>query len=60
MPAARGSYNGVFGQNQVEGDVTAFVTGTTDGWAWDVWGPTGTVNPLLSEARRMIDNIQVQ
>ena len=59
LPATRGNYAGVFGQSQIEGEVTAFVTGTSDGWVWDAWASTGTLRALLPEAQRMIDNIQV-
>jgi hypothetical protein len=59
-PAARGGYTGLFGSNQVEGDVTAFITGTSDGWVWDAWGTSGTLGPMLGEARQMIDTVQVQ
>jgi hypothetical protein len=59
LPAARGVYQGVFGGNQLEGEVTAFVTGTSDGWVWDAWGPPGTLGPLLGEVRTMIDNVQL-
>jgi hypothetical protein len=59
LPAARGAYTGVFGQSQIEGEVTAFVTGTTDGWVWDAWGPAGTLGSVLAEGQRMIDNMQL-
>ncbi len=59
LPAVRGNYTGVFDQDQLEGEVTAFVTGTSDGWVWDAWASTGTLRGLLPEAQRMIDNIQV-
>jgi hypothetical protein len=59
-PAARGGYTGLFGSNQIEGDVTAFVTGASDGWVWDAWGTAGTLGSLLGEARQMIDTVQVQ
>jgi hypothetical protein len=57
-PAARGIYTGVFGENQLEGEVTTFITGTTDGWVWDAWGPSGTLGALLTEVHGMIDNVQ--
>ena len=59
LPAARGIYTGVFGGNQLEGEVTAFITGTTDGWVWDGWGPSGTLGALLPEIHSMIDNVQL-
>ena len=59
IPAARGTYQGLFGQSQLEGDVTAFVTGT-DGWVWDVYGAQGTLGTLLGEARQMIGNVQIR
>ena len=59
LPAARGVYNGVFGSNQLEGEVTAFITGTSDGWVWDAWGPSGTLGALLPEIHSMIDNVQL-
>ncbi len=57
---ARGTYTGVFGQNQVEGEVTTMVTDPTQGFIFDVWSGTGNLRPLLPEAERMIDNLQVQ
>lgn len=59
IPAARGSYTGVFGQFQVEGEVTTFVVGA-QGFIFDAWGGSGTLAGSLAEAQRMIDNIQVQ
>ncbi len=59
LPAARGSYAGVFGSSQIEGEVTAFVTSATSGWVWDAFATSGTLRTLLPEAQRMIDNIQV-
>lgn len=59
LPAARGIYTGVFNGNQLEGEVTAFITGTTDGWVWDGWGPSGTLGVLLPEIHSMIDNVQL-
>jgi hypothetical protein len=59
LPAARGIYTGVFGGSQLEGEVTAFITGTTDGWVWDGWGPPGTPGALLPEIHSMIDNVQL-
>ncbi len=58
--AARGSYAGVFGQSQVEGEVTTLVVGGTTGFIFDVWAGAGTLRTLLPEAQRMIDNVQVQ
>lgn len=58
-PAVRGTYTGVFGQNQVEGEVTALVHGGS-GWIFDVWASSGTLRSLVPEAERMIDNTQVQ
>ncbi len=57
---ARGTYTGVFGQNQVEGEVTTMVTDPSQGFIFDVWSGTGNLRPLLPEAERMIDNLQVQ
>ena len=59
LPAARGSYTGVFGSSQIEGEATAFVTSASDGWVWDAYASAGTLRALLPEAQRMIDNIQV-
>jgi hypothetical protein len=59
IPAARGSYQGVFGDSQVEGEVTTIALGA-DGFIFDVWADTGALRPLLPEAQRMIDNLQVQ
>ncbi len=59
IPAGRGSYQGLFGGVQTEGEVTAFVTSGTEGWVWDAFGSGGTFRGLLPEAQRMIDNIQV-
>jgi len=59
LPAARGSYAGVFGSSQIEGEITAFVTSATSGWVWDAFATSGTLRSLLPEAQRMIDNIQV-
>jgi hypothetical protein len=39
--------------------VTAFITGTTDGWVWDAWGPAGTLGAVLPEVHNMIDNVQL-
>lgn len=58
-PAARGSYTGVFGSSQIEGEVTAFVTSDTAAWVWDAFATGGTLRTLLPETQRMIDNIQV-
>jgi hypothetical protein len=59
-PAVRGSYSGVYDAGQLEGDITAFVgSDNTIGWVWDIWAPAGNLQPLLGEARRMIDNIRV-
>ena len=57
--AARGSYTGVFGQNQVEGEVTTLVVDGAQGFIFDVWAGAGTLRTLLPEAQRMIDNVQV-
>lgn len=59
LPAARGVYQGVFDGNQLEGEVTAFLTGTSDGWVWDAWGPPGTLGTLLPEVHSMIDSVQL-
>ncbi len=59
LAAARGSYTGVFGSSQIEGEVTAFVTSASGGWVWDAFATAGTLRALLPEAQRMIDNIQV-
>ena len=59
VAAARGAYTGIFGGNQIEGEVTAFVTGTSDGWIWDAWGTAGTLGSLLPEVHSMIDNMQL-
>jgi hypothetical protein len=59
IPAARGTYTGVFGQNQIEGEVTTLVTGA-QGFIFDAWSGAGALGTLLPEARRMIDNTQVQ
>lgn len=59
VPAVRGEYTGIFGQNQIEGEVTAFVAGN-QGWLFDIWGSAGTLGPLRSEAQQMVNNIQVQ
>lgn len=60
IQAARGTYTGVFGQSQVEGEVTTIAPGGTQGFIFDVWAGTGTLRTLLPEAQRMIDNMQVQ
>ena len=59
LPAARGAYQGQFGQSQIDGEITAFVTSNGDTWVWDAFGAAGTFRALLPEAQRMIDNIQV-
>jgi hypothetical protein len=59
IPAARGTYQGVFGQTQVEGQVTTIVVGAT-GFIFDTWANGGALTTLLPEAQRMIDNLQVQ
>ena len=59
LAAARGAYTGVFGSNQVQGEVTAFLTGTSDGWVWDAWDTAGTLGSVLPETQRMIDGMQV-
>jgi hypothetical protein len=56
---ARGSYTGVFGQSQVEGEITTLVVGGTQGFIFDVWAGAGTLRTVLPEAQRMIDNVQV-
>lgn len=56
---ARGSYTGVFGQSQVEGEVTTLVVGGTQGFIFDVWAGAGTLRTGLPEAQRMIDNVQL-
>jgi hypothetical protein len=58
IPAARGTYTGVFGQSQIEGQVTTIVVGAS-GFIFDTWGSAGTLGQLLPEAQRMIDNLQV-
>jgi hypothetical protein len=58
IPAARGTYTGVFGQSQIEGQVTTIVVGA-NGFIFDTWGSAGTLGQLLPEAQRMIDNLQV-
>lgn len=60
IQAARGTYTGVFGSLQVEGEVTTISTGGGAGFIFDAWGQTGTLRTLLPEAQQMIDNIQVQ
>jgi hypothetical protein len=59
IPAARGNYTGVFGQSQIEGQVTTIVVGAS-GFIFDVWANGGTLATLQPEAQRMIDNLQVQ
>jgi len=59
IPAARGTYTGVFGQSQFEGQVTTIVVGAT-GFIFDAFGSSGTLGTLLPEAQRMVDNLQVQ
>lgn len=59
LPASRGSYTGVFGQSQIQGEVTTFITGSTQGWIFDVWSGSD-LSSALPEAHRMIDNIQAQ
>ncbi len=58
IPAARGSYTGLFGQSQVEGEVTTIALGS-QGWIFDAWADAGALRPLLPEAQRMLDNLQV-
>jgi hypothetical protein len=58
--AARGNYTGLFGQSQIEGQVTTIVADTTTGFIFDVWSPGGTLGTLQPETQRMIDNLQVQ
>ncbi len=58
IPAARGTYSGAFGESQIEGEVTTFVVGNT-GWIFDVWSSAGSLQPTLTEAEQMIDNLQV-
>jgi hypothetical protein len=60
IPAARGSYTGVFGQNQIEGEVTTLVSGPDQGWIFDVWSAAGTLRSALPEAQQMMSNLQVQ
>jgi hypothetical protein len=59
IPAARGNYTGLFGQNQIEGQLTTIAVGGT-GFIFDVWAPGGTLGPLQAETQRMIDNVQAQ
>lgn len=56
---ARGSYTGVFGQSQIEGEVTTLVVSSTQGFIFDVWAAAGTLRTVLPEAQRMIGNVQV-
>jgi hypothetical protein len=60
VPAARGSYTGVFGGDQIEGEVTTMVVGDTQAFIFDVWSGAGNLRSLLPETQRMIDNLQVQ
>ncbi len=59
VPAVRGTYTGVFGAQQVEGEVTTFLSSATQGWIFDVWADAGTLRQLLPEAEQMINNLQV-
>ena len=59
IAAVRGQYTGVFGQSQVEGEVTTFVAGGS-GWIFDAWAGPGALRALLPEAQRMIAGVQVQ
>jgi hypothetical protein len=59
LPAVRGLYTGIFGQDgQVEGHVTALVVGG-QGFIFDAWGPVGTVRPLLNEIELITNTLVV-
>ncbi len=59
IAAARGSYTGLFGSTQVEGEITTIVLAGGQGWVLDVWTGSGMLGAQLAEADRMIDNLQV-
>ena len=55
--AARGAYNGIFGDiGQIEGEVTT-IAHAGKGYIFDAWGQMGTVRGLLPEVRQMLDTM---
>ncbi|MDP8904101.1 MAG: hypothetical protein M3N29_02080 [Chloroflexota bacterium] len=59
IPAARGSYVGIFGEGgELEGEVTTVVVGAR-GYGFDAWAPGGSLNGLLGEVRQMLDTLHV-
>jgi len=59
IPAARGTYTGVFGASQAEGQVTTLALGA-QGWIFDIWSGSGALRSLLPEAQAMVDGLRVQ
>lgn len=56
LGAVRGTYVGIFGVGEVEGQLTAL---TVAGWGvvFDAWGRSGTLRAVLSEVEQMIDGL---
>ena len=57
--AARFSYQGIFGDNTIEGEVTTFFAGG-QGVIADAWSPQGRLQQALSEVHAMLETIQVR
>lgn len=58
LPAVRGSYTGIFGVGEVEGQLTTAVASDT-GIVFDAWGRSGTLRALLPEVETMIDSLEI-
>ncbi len=57
--AARFTYEGIFGDNAVEGEVTA-VFASGQGIVADAWSPQGRLSQALDEVHHMIQTIEVR
>jgi hypothetical protein len=57
--AARFTYEGIFGDNAVEGEVTTLFT-NGQGVVADAWAPQGRLSQALEEVRQMIQTIEVK
>lgn len=57
--AARFTYEGIFGDNAIEGEVTALFT-NGQGVIADAWAPQGRLSQALDEVRQMIQTIEVK
>lgn len=57
--AARFTYEGIFGDNALEGEVTAIFT-SGQGIVADAWAPQGRLSQAMDEVHQMIETIEVQ